>query len=146
MPNLEIEKLKPRREICGLPGRPHEVANITVLMRGLGQSSDWLPPIHKVTTERGFEHRSGEEVGGKSEQHYGLVLTWETACGQCLKWRVNLLFGSQNTEGSRRSSSMDTLDFIVLRGTCMTPFRPYSSLKGQTGIFTHFRGKDTGAA
>lgn len=51
MPNLEIEKLKPRREICGLPGRPHEVANITVLMRGLGQSSDWLPPIHKVTRQ-----------------------------------------------------------------------------------------------
>lgn len=51
MPNLEIEKLKPRREICGLPGRPHEVANITVLMRGFGQSSDWLPPIHKVTRQ-----------------------------------------------------------------------------------------------
>lgn len=70
MPNLEIEKLKPRREICGLPGRPHEVANITVLIQRRGAWAEQRlasPYSQSNTTERGFEHRSGEEVGGKSE-------------------------------------------------------------------------------
>lgn len=53
MPNLEIEKLKPRREICGLPERPHEVANITVLIqrRGAWAEQRLASRIHKVTQQ-----------------------------------------------------------------------------------------------